>query len=333
MTQKNRRWLMYGIPLLAAVILAVVWSYSGRYISTDNAYVKSTQIHVSPEVSGLIDRVAVAENTPVEVGELLFTINRKPFLSAIAGIEARLEAIRIDIETQRAAYRQRTEELKLAEENLAFARREFQRQSNLSKKGMNAESQLDEALHAQHQAQQTLSVINEDIKRLLAGLQGDPELAVESHPRYQAVMAELEQAKLDLDNTRILSPIKGIASKTPSRGEYADAGKPVMSVVSTEKYWVEANMMETDLTKIHPGMPAAVKIDTYPDREWQGTVESISPATGAEFAILPPQNATGNWVKITQRIPVRISLPAQNTDLVLRKGMTAEVTVDTGTYH
>jgi len=323
---------MWTLPLLAVLTMALFWAYSGRYIATDNAYVKATQIHISPEVSGLIQRVWVGENQRIDAGDPLFTLNQAPFVTAIAGIEAELDSIRIDIETRRAAWRQKNEELKLAEENLAYLGREYQRQANLAKKGMNAENQLDRALHDQQQARQAVAVIGEDLKRLLAGLQGSLDLPVTEHPNYQATLARLNQARLDLANTRITSPIAGVASKVPNPGEYAEAGQPLMTVVGTGRHWVEANYMETDLTKVVPGMPATIEVDTYPGKVWQGVVESISPATGSEFAILPPQNATGNWVKITQRIPVRISLDWRPGDPELRKGMTAAVAIDTGSY-
>ena len=333
MSEGKRRILMYVVPLLAAILVAVFWAYSGRYISTDNAYVKTAQVHISPEVAGIIEHVLITENQRVNSGDVLFRINEAPFLTTITLVEAELNSVRMDIETLRAVYHKQVEELELAKENLSFYRREYDRQADLAAKGVNAKSQLDEALHRQYQAEKTNSVIREEIKQLLVGLQGDPNLNVENHPRYQAALARLERAKLDLANASIKSPIDGIATMVPEVGEYVDAGKPVMSLVSAAKYWVEANFMETALTKVVPGLPVKIQIDTYPDMTWQGTVESISPATGAEFAILPPQNATGNWVKITQRIPVRISLEVDESGPLLRKGMTVEVEIDTGSYH
>ncbi|MCK9505490.1 MAG: HlyD family secretion protein [Porticoccaceae bacterium] len=333
MTQRNRRILIYGIPLFAALIIAVLWAYSGRYIATDNAYVKATQTHISPEVSGLIAEVMVRENQKINAGDELFRIHSSTFVAAIEGLEAALESIRIEVETQRAAYLLKKEELILAEENLHFATSEHERQSRLAQKGMNSESQLDRSAHERQVARQTIKVIKEDLKRLLAALQGNPDLVTEQHPRYLTALAELRQAQLDLEHTHVLSPLSGVAAKTPNAGQYVETGKAVMTVVSSGKRWVEANYMETQLTKVVPGMPATIKIDTYPNHEWRGKVESISPATGAEYAILPPQNATGNWVKITQRIPVRISIEPREGDPLLVKGMTAEVEIDTGTYH
>lgn len=332
MSRKTRRLLLLGIILLATTAAFVTWSYSGRYISTENAYVKTTQVLISPEVSGRVDGVFVNENQPVSAGDLLLSIEAATFEAAVDEALAVIEDIRLDVETRRAAYRLKQKKLELATDNLDFAEREYQRQSRLAKKGMNSESQLDQASHNLKIARQTIDVIKEDLNRLLAGLMGNPELPPEEHPRFLAAQAKLKQARLNLQHTRVLSPITGIATKVPNPGEYIDEGKAIMSVVSTHQPWIEANFMETDLTKVIPGMPVSVTIDTYPGKEWRGRVQSISPATGAEYAILPPQNASGNWVKITQRIPVRISIEPQKGSPVLRKGMTADVVIDTGTY-
>jgi len=161
-------------------------------------------------------------------------------------------------------------------------------------------------------------------------LSGNPDLAVNDHPEVRAAAADLQRAELDLDRARLLAPRAGIVSRVPHVGDHLTAGVPALAIVDDSREWVEANFKETDLTRMHPGQPVEIDIDTYPDHQWRGHIESIAQATGAEFALLPPQNASGNWVKVVQRIPVRIAIDADEGAPALRVGMSANVRVDLG---
>ncbi|HKJ23045.1 MAG TPA: HlyD family secretion protein, partial [Gammaproteobacteria bacterium] len=295
-----------------------------------NAYVKADKALISAQVSGPIATVTVKENQPVSAGAVLFRLDETPFKLALDRAKARLQEVRSDLEALKASYGQKHQELRLAESNAAYAEREFHRQSQLAHKGLTSQEQLDETRHRFDVAQKQVGVLTQDLARILANLDGDAAMPVEDHPRYLEAKAERDQAALDLQHAAVRAPFDGVASKTPEPGVFVKAGDPVMSVVAARGVWIKANFKETQLTHVHPGQSVTVRVDTYPGHEWHGRVTSISQATGAEFSILPPQNASGNWVKVVQWIPVRVAIDNRSQDLPLRAGMSTEVTVDTG---
>jgi len=330
---RARRPLLLAGPLLVAVLGGWYWLQSGRYVSTDNAYIKTNKVAVSPQVSGVISAVSVAENQPVAAGELLFTIDPEPFRIARLRAEAEAAEVAMEIRALQASYRQKLAELELAQGDLAFAQRELDRQAQLARRDLVAEGNLDATAHERDSAAQRVSGLREDLARILASLGGDADSPVEAHPRYRTAQAELERATLDLQRTGVVAPFAGIASRVPQLGQYVAPGFTALSIVDDHHFWIEANFKETQLANLRPGLPARVEIDTYPGVEWRARVDSIGQASGAEFALLPPQNATGNWVKVVQRIPVRISIEPQDGQPALRTGMSTEVTVDTGRRH
>ncbi len=325
-----RRVLLTAGPLLVALVGAYLYYTGGRYVDTENAYVKADKALISAQVSGPIAAVTVKENQPVSAGEVLFRLDETPFKLALARAKARLREVRSDLEALKASYEQKHQELRLAESNAAYAEREYHRQSQLARKGLTSQEQLDEAHHRFDVAKKQVGVLTQDLARILANLDGDAAMPVEDHPRYLATKAERDQAALDLQHAAVRAPFDGVASKTPEPGVFVKAGDPVMSVVAERDVWIKANFKETQLTHVRPGQSVTVRVDTYPGHEWHGRVASISQATGAEFSILPPQNASGNWVKVVQWIPVRVAIDNQPQDLPLRAGMSTEVTVDTG---
>lgn len=333
--RRRRRWLRPLLLILGPVVVLAgagyVYVTGQRYVGTDNAYLKSDKVAVSAQVSGPIVEVAVAENQPVARGDLLVRLDAEPFEVALEQAKAKLAGVRQNIAALKADFRQKQEELRLAEENLSYAQVVFRRQSELTRQHVASEAKFDEAKHAVDVARQQISVLHQQEAATLAQLGGNPGIAVEDHPDFRAAQAALDQAALDLAHTRVVAPFAGIASKKPEIGQYVQAGNPIMSVIADRGTWIEANFKETDLTHVKLGQPVSVTVDTYPDRSWRGTVESISQATGAEFSVLPAQNATGNWVKVVQRIPVRIVLaPSEPGGDVLRAGMSAVVDIDTG---
>jgi membrane fusion protein (multidrug efflux system) len=229
-----------------------------------------------------------------------------------------------------ASYGQNTEQLDLARANEAFAKREFDRASALAKQKLASDFALDQAQHSLDVARQQVRVTEQQIAQIRAKLGGDPHGPISRQARYLEAKAALESAKLDLRHANVLAPFAGVASKVPLPGQYVTAGNAVMSVVADTGVWIEANYKETELTNVRPHQPVSIELDTYPGRSWGGEVQSISQATGAEFAIIPPQNATGNWVKVIQRIPVRIAVHNEAGDPPLRAGMSASVSIDTG---
>lgn len=327
-----RRTLLIAGPLLALAVGLYAWLTGGRYVDTDNAYVKAEKVAVSARVSGPIAAVAVAENQPVAAGDVLFAIDPGPFRLALDQAAAALDQTRGEIAALKASYARTQAELKAAESDLAYARTQFARQSGLASDRFVSAERLDAARHDLDTAEHRVAAGRADLAGILAGLAGDPELAVEAHPRYLEGLAKRDQAALDLADATVRAPIAGVASQTPDPGQWVEQGAPVMAVVASQSPWVEANFKETELTAMDPGQPVTFTVDTYPGVAWHGTVESISPAAGAEFSLLPAESASGNWVKVVRRIPVRVHIDAQPGAPPLRAGMSAEVTVDTGPH-
>jgi membrane fusion protein (multidrug efflux system) len=322
--------LLTAGPLVVLIGAVYVYLTTGRFIGTDNAYVKSDIGIVAAQVAGPIVEVAVRENQPVSQGDVLFTIDATPFRLNVDRANAQLGAIHDYVEGIRASYRQKLEQLELDRTNAAYEKRELERLQALSARKLASDADVDEARHKTDVANQEAVVTQRDLDRIRAQLGGDPDRPLTEQAAFLAAKSMLDTAALDLEHTVVRAPFDGIASKVPQVGHYVSPGTPIMSVVSNHDMWIEANYKETELTHVAVGQPVTIKLDTYPDHEWRGRVQSISQATGAEFSVLPAQNATGNWVKITQRIPVRISVQTRPNDPLLRVGMSDEVEIDTG---
>jgi membrane fusion protein (multidrug efflux system) len=321
---------MWSLPAIVLAVSLFVWLSSGRYVSTDNAYVKGDRAQIAPELSGIIVEVPVQENQRVSRGQLLFKLDDQTYRLAVAKIDAEIETTRADIRGLRAQWRTKREEIKAAQSQLNYAQQEFERQSDLADKKIASQQKLQETRMGLDVARQRISAAQEDLQRIEAQLAGDPKIRADDHPRVKQMVAARDEALLQLRRTTVESPLDGIVSKRPVPGSYATAGVPVMVVVADTDLWIEANFKETELTLVRAGQTAIVKVDTYPDAECTGKVASIAQATGAEFAVLPPQNASGNWVKVVQRIPVRIAVTCREGAPPLRVGMSTTVEIDTG---
>jgi membrane fusion protein (multidrug efflux system) len=333
-TVSKRRRLRFAllviVPLVLLVGAGLVYLTGGRYVSTDDAYVKADKVTITAEVSGRVNEVAVDANQHVTRGQLLFTIDEEPYRIALLRAEANLASARNDVESMRAQLAEKRASLKAAQDSLAYLTREYQRQEQLAQRSVVSVSKLDEARHNLDNARQQVAINQHDIGALLANLGGDGNIATEDHPRVRQARAEREEAELNLRRTRIVSPASGtLANFELQRGEYITAATPVFSLVSDERVWIEANLKETDLTWVRAGQPAAITVDAYPDHEIHAKIESINPGTGSEFSLLPAQNATGNWVKVVQRVPVRIAV-TPDPDYPLRAGMSSTIEIDTG---
>ena len=324
------RAVMWSLPLIALVVAGAIWVSSGRYVSTDNAYVKGERALVATELSGQIVEVNVAENERVSRGQLLFKLDETPYRLALLKIEAELETQRAEIRGLRAQWRAKREEIKSARSQLVYADGEFERQNDLAQRRIASTQKLEEVRRDLEIARQRIATAEEDLARIEAALAGDPKIRPDDHPRVKQIAAAREEALLKLRQATVESPLTGIVSKKPVVGNYATAGATVMAVVADTDLWIEANFKETELTRVRTGQTVTIRVDTYPDVTWLGSVKSIAQATGAEFAVLPPQNATGNWVKVVQRIPVRIEVTAQPDQPPLRMGMSTTVEIDTG---
>jgi len=320
-------WVLPAVTLAAAYTLYML---HGRYVSTDNAYVKTDKSEVVPEVAGTVRRVLVAENERVTTGQPVLEISDEQLGIAVARATAELAAARTDVAAMQASYREKQSQLEVARSNAAFTARELDRQRRLAAAKLVAQSRLDDAAHADEQARGQVTVVERELEQIAVRLGGRPDAPVDAHPDVAAAAAALAEARLQLERTRVAAPTTGVVSHLPQVGDHLDAARPAFAIVADTGAWIDANFKETDLEFVRPGMPVRIELDTYPGHEWRGSVESISQATGAEFAVLPAQNATGNWVKVVQRIQVRIAIRTAAGDPPLRTGMSADVRIDTG---
>ena len=323
--------LLVAIPAVAIVIGGYFYLVGGRYISTENAYIKADIVQVSAVLDGRVTEVAVRDHIRVHEGDLLFRLDPVPFELAVVKAEADVANVLTTIETLRASYYEAKSEIGEVEANIAYMERLVERQAKLRKRGITSRDHLDRAQSDLTMAQERRSAGGQKMIRALTALGGDPEIKAEDHPLYKEKQALLREAQLDLDRSVVFAPASGtITNMRLQPGEYVEEGRPVFSLIAIGRPWVEANLKETDLTHVRVGQKATVTIDAYPDKEFEAEVASISPATGAEFAVLPPQNATGNWVKVVQRLPVKLLIKdANKNELPLRAGMTVSVSIDT----
>ncbi|MGD2133885.1 MAG: HlyD family secretion protein [Maricaulaceae bacterium] len=328
----GRALLMLALPLLIAGGALVLWVTGGRYISTDNAYLRRPVVTISAEVGGPITEVFAIEGDMVEAGVALFTIDPDPYALALAEAEAALATAVSEVERARAEHQSALAEVVAAEDDRAFRAREFERQQELSNRGVAAASQFDAFANALNAADQRLVRAHQDVAAARAALAGDPDIATADHPLVRAAQARADRAALDLARTEVRAPNAGMVAQADrlDAGEYVDAGEPVLALVGADRVWIEAQYKEAHTTNMRPGQPVTIKIDAYPDLELTGAIESIGAATNAEFALLPAQNATGNWVKVVQWVPVRIVIDDVDEIELLRGGLSARATVDTG---
>ena len=319
------------MPVIVLLGLIYLYATGGRYVVTENAYVKSDVITISADVSGRVIHVAVDENQRVRKGDLLFLLDAAPYEIEVQRAESEMDLVATEIESLRADYRETLIKRKHALKQVDFLSRQSKRQRQLRKQGLGSEERYDEALHTVETAKQQVQLIKQSTERVLATLGGDVNRPIENHPSYRRARATRDQAALDLARTKVIAATSGIITNLKLQtGEFVAAGKPVFSLGDTPRGWIEANLKETQLTYVREGQQARVVADAYPDQIWATVVANIAPATGAEFALLPPQNASGNWVKVVQWVPVRLDLDQQGTKATrLRAGMTVTVRIDT----
>jgi membrane fusion protein (multidrug efflux system) len=305
----------------------------GQAMSTDDAYVEADKVGISTDVSGIVKEIDVGDNQEVAAGQSLFRMDDLPFRLALERAEAQIGIVRNDLNALKASYADMQAQIKQAQYDIEYYDREFRRQQDLASKNVASQQTFDTARHNLQNAQQKLASLNQQLAAIAANLNGDPDIPVEQHPRYRDAVAQRDEAARQLDHTVVKAPFAGIVTNVPSIavGKYLQASMTAFYLVATDQLWVDSNPKETELTFVKPGQPVTVTVDTYPDVEWHGTVESISPAAAQEFSLLPAQNTSGNWVKVVQRIPLRVRVDTSDKNLPpLRAGMSVGVEVDTG---
>jgi membrane fusion protein (multidrug efflux system) len=330
--RRGRFMLMLAVPLALAAAGGYYWVTGGRYEETENANLRQARVAIASDTAGRIVEVNVAENQAVKKGDVLFAIDPEPYRIALAQADAAVAVARLNVEQLRAAYSQAMAQERSAASEVDYAQSQFDRAADLADKGINAKSSLDQARNDLDKAKQEVAVTKQGIESAKAALGGNPDIATDNHPSVMAALATREKAAYDLAHSTVRAPADGVIAQASSFrvGQFVGSGTALFSLVETGDTWIDANFKETQLTRLKPGQKAEVVLDTYPDRKFEATVQAIGAGTGAEFSLLPAQNATGNWVKVTQRIPVRLHLTDPDAKMALRTGMSADVTIDTG---
>ncbi|MBD3785718.1 MAG: HlyD family secretion protein [Sphingomonadales bacterium] len=329
--KKPKTWLMAALPAVLIAGGGYLWLGAGRYETTENAAVQIARISVASDLSGRVTQSFVQDSTAVTAGDPLFTVDPQPYQLALAQADAALAQARLGVEQLRAAYRLAVAQEQVARDNADYLAAELKRQEEITGRGAGTGSALDAARHAASAATETLAAARQSVQAALAALGGDPGIETDQHPSVQAAQVARDQAAYDLSLTTVTAPTDGILYKAASfkPGQFVSAGSPLFTLVETGDLWIEANFKETQLTNIRPGQTAEVTFDTFPGEEFTAVIETVGAGTGAEFSLIPAQNATGNWVKVTQRVPVRLRLLGEAPPEGLRVGLSAHVTVDT----
>jgi membrane fusion protein, multidrug efflux system len=329
--ERLRRPLLILFPILLAIIGAAYYLAEEPYVSTDDAFLRAAKESINARVAGQVVKIAVKNNQRVQYGQLLFQIDPEPYQIAVDQTEARLSSARLQINELKATYRQQVAELQSANATADFDEREYARRKALVADSWTPREIFDQADMTLKVARQHVVSSVQQIANTVAALDGDPNIDVDRHPTVRAAKAQLDQARLNLSYATVVAPDDGIVTRVDDLqvGDFVNPGAAVFSMMSTRRVWIEANFRETGLTHMRPGQEAAIDVDVYPDRTFKAHVVSMSPGTGSDFAVLPPENATGNWVKVVQRLPVRLELDKIDPNRPLFSGISVTVRVDT----
>lgn len=327
---RRLRWpLLVGGPLVLGIGILLFWLSGGRYISTDDAYVQAARVDISSNVPGRVIEVDVHDNQRVAFGQQLFRLDTRPFDTAAAEAAAQLSAARASLTAQQAMVAQRRDELKAAETTVAYQEKELVRTRTLTTNGITSQQDLDKQAQAVNLARTQRETARQALAQAVAVLGGEDAVQGAS-PQVRQARAALERARLNQTYGIVQAPQSGTVTKVDQLqvGSYINAAQPVFSLVA-DRMWIEANFKEDQLAPMRVGQRVTVKVDAFPRARITGRIESLSPGTGSSFSLLPAENSTGNWVKVVQRLPVRIALDPLPRDLVLHAGLSAKVTVDT----
>ncbi|MEZ2328817.1 HlyD family secretion protein [Mesorhizobium sp. RCC_202] len=326
------RPILFALLPVALVAGGYYYVVGGQVMTTDNAYIQAQSLGVSTDVSGTVDEIDVHDNDAVKKGQVLFRLRPASFQTALAGAEAQLGTVRNQVLTLQASYRQSLAAIDQARADIPYYEAAFQRQQDLLKTSTASKATFDSAQHDLVAARQKVIVAKAQAQSMLAQLGGDASQPVEKNPFYLQAQSAVDDAQRNLNDAIVKAPFDGIVTNVDALqvGKYLPASQPAFSLVSSTDIWIAAEPKETEITYVRPGQKATISIDGYPGDVWHGTVGSISPASSSSFSLLPAQNTSGNWVKVVQRIPMRLAIDDPQGKPPLRGGMSAVVDIDTG---
>jgi membrane fusion protein (multidrug efflux system) len=327
------RWGSFALLPLALTAGAFWYVTGGEVMSTDDAYVEADTVGISTDVPGIVKEVEVSDNQHVEPGRVLYRLDPQQFQIALDNAKAKLAQTALTIDAMKQDYQRMLSDAAAQEGQVSLDQATYDRNAALLPSGSTSKATYDQARYTLETDKNKLDSLRRQAAVQLARLSGNPDIPVTQHPQYLQAKAQVDEAQRQLDHTVVRAPFGGVVTNVPSiaPGKYLAASMTAFYLVDRDHIWVDATPKETELTNVQPGQPVTVTVDTYADAPWHGTVESISPAAAQQFSLLPAQNTSGNWVKVVQRIPMRVRVDTSNKNLPpLRAGMSVEVDVDTG---
>jgi membrane fusion protein, multidrug efflux system len=331
--RRMTRWALFGLLPVVLLVGGYFYFTGGKIMSTDDAYVDADKVAISTDIAGLVQDVDVSDNQHVAAGQILYRIDPRQFQIALENAKANLAQTALAIDAMKQDYKHMLSDAAAQQAQVDLDQTNYNRENMLVRSGTVSQAAFDQAQYTLLNDKSKLESLRQQAATQLARLGGNADIETALHPQYLQAQARVDEAQRELDHTVIKAPFTGTVTSVPSiaPGKYLAASTTAFYLVDTDHLWVSANPKETELTYVQPGQPVTVTVDTYPDAVWHGTVQSISPAAAQEFSLLPAQNTSGNWVKVVQRVPIRVHVDTSDQKLPpLRAGMSVEVNVDTG---
>jgi len=327
------RWALFALLPVALIAGAYWYVTGGQVMSTDDAYVEADTVGISTDVAGIVRDIDVTDNQHVDPGQVLYSLDPRQFQIALDNAKANLAQTALTIDSMKADYTRMLSDTAAQQAQVDLDQVTYDRYAALVHSDTISKANYDQVRFTLELDKNKLESLRQQAAVQLARLAGNPNIPVTQHPQYLQAKAQVDEAQRQLDHTVVKAPFAGIVTNVPSiaPGKYLAASTTAFYLVNTDQVWVEATPKETELTYVRPGQPVTVTVDAYPDAQWHGTVASVSPAAAQQFSLLPAQNTSGNWVKVVQRIAMRVRVDASDKKLPpLRAGMSVEADVDTG---